>query len=79
MTERTTAARIAERARRVGVPVSPVLGVSLAAYVELLARWNRKINLTALDVEEPTDEALDRLIVEPLVAVRLIAASLVAT
>ena len=36
-------------------------------YFELLERWNRKINLTAL--ADP-DEAIDRLLVEPLMAAR---------
>ena len=43
------------------------LSTRLIAYFELLTRWNRKINLTSLD---DVDEALDRLIVEPLVAAR---------
>ncbi len=37
------------------------------AYYELLDRWNRKINLTALD--DP-DEAVDRLLLEPILAAR---------
>ena len=39
----------------------------LCVYVELLLRWNARMNLTALD---DRDTGLDRLIVEPLVAVR---------
>ncbi len=39
----------------------------LVAYYELLALWNRKINLTA--IREP-DEAIDRLLLEPLLAAR---------
>jgi 16S rRNA (guanine527-N7)-methyltransferase len=39
----------------------------LIAYYELLERWNRKINLTALD--DP-DEAIDRLLLEPVLAAR---------
>ena len=39
----------------------------LAIYFELLERWNRKINLTAL--ADP-DEAIDRLLLEPLLAAR---------
>ncbi len=35
-------------------------------YLELLLRWNRKINLTALD---DLDAAVDRLLLEPLAAV----------
>jgi 16S rRNA (guanine527-N7)-methyltransferase len=39
----------------------------LIAYYELLSRWNRKINLTSL---ENPDEAIDRLLLEPVLAVR---------
>jgi 16S rRNA (guanine527-N7)-methyltransferase len=68
--DRALRVKIAKRALRAGVTVTPALGTSLAAYLELLARWNRKINLTALDVDPPSDEAIDRLIVEPLAAAR---------
>jgi 16S rRNA (guanine527-N7)-methyltransferase len=60
--------QITERAERAGVPVAPALAAALASYLELLERWNRKINLTALTIDPPTDEAIDRLVVEPLVA-----------
>jgi 16S rRNA (guanine527-N7)-methyltransferase len=43
------------------------LASGLVAYYELLARWNRKINLTSL--EDP-DEAIDRLLLEPVIAAR---------
>lgn len=43
------------------------LAARLTAYYELLSRWNRKINLTALD--DP-DEAIDRLLLEPIAASR---------
>jgi 16S rRNA (guanine527-N7)-methyltransferase len=39
----------------------------LTAYYELLSRWNRKINLTSL---ENPDEAIDRLLLEPVAAAR---------
>ena len=39
----------------------------LASYYELLSSWNRKINLTALD---NPDEAIDRLLLEPILAAR---------
>jgi 16S rRNA (guanine527-N7)-methyltransferase len=42
------------------------------AYLELLLKWNRRINLTALPLDPPSDEAIDRLIIEPLVASRQI-------
>lgn len=47
----------------------------LDAYLQVLARWNRRINLTALNVDPPTDDAIDRLLVEPLVAAARIEAS----
>jgi 16S rRNA (guanine527-N7)-methyltransferase len=42
----------------------------LAAYLALLAKWNRTINLTAFDLNAPTDAAIDRLIIEPVIAAR---------
>jgi 16S rRNA (guanine527-N7)-methyltransferase len=39
----------------------------LSAYYELLVRWNRKINLTSID---NVDEAIDRLLLEPVAASR---------
>jgi 16S rRNA (guanine527-N7)-methyltransferase len=44
----------------------------LSAYFELLRKWNRKISLTSLPVEDSGDEALDRLLVEPVVAARFL-------
>jgi len=66
------AGRIQNRLDRAAVPAPTPLAVTLAAYVDLLARWNRKINLTALPLDPPTDAALDRLIVEPVAAARLL-------
>jgi len=37
-------------------------------YISLLAKWNRTINLTSLALEPPSDEAIDRLLVEPIAA-----------
>jgi 16S rRNA (guanine527-N7)-methyltransferase len=45
-----------------------MLAGALEAYFSLLAKWNAKINLTAFNLKSPTDEALDRLLIEPLVA-----------
>jgi 16S rRNA (guanine527-N7)-methyltransferase len=64
--------RITRRASRAGLSVPAAIGDALAGYLELLARWNRKINLTALTVDPPNEEALDRLIIEPLSAARFI-------
>jgi len=60
--------RLQRRARRARLNLDGDLVERLAGFVELLQRWNARMNLTALD--ESTDEGLDRLIVEPLVAVR---------
>jgi len=46
----------------------------LESYWTLLARWNEKVNLTSLPLDEYPSESLDRLIVEPLAGVRLIPA-----
>lgn len=48
--------------------------VALGRYLDLLARWNRRINLTAFDLDAPTRHAIDRLIVEPLIAAPLVRA-----
>jgi 16S rRNA (guanine527-N7)-methyltransferase len=61
--------RLRRRARRAGVTVSDALAAQLWVYIELLFRWNSKINLTSLSLEQP-DEAIDRLLVEPLAAAR---------
>jgi 16S rRNA (guanine527-N7)-methyltransferase len=45
----------------------------LEAYFRLLAQWNAMINLTALPLDDPTDETFDRLLVEPLCASKQIA------
>jgi 16S rRNA (guanine527-N7)-methyltransferase len=59
--------RLVRRASKTGIRLTDELSAGLTAYYELLARWNRKINLTALT--DP-DEAIDRLLLEPLVAAR---------
>ncbi len=68
MTSRQFQDRLDRRAKRAGVPVPPGVGARLEVYYRLLATWNQKINLTGMDLAEPTPEALDRLLVEPLVA-----------
>lgn len=61
--------RIERRAQVLGVAPEPELRRRLAAYLSVLYRWNRRINLVAFD--DP-DKAIDRLILEPLVAARWI-------
>ncbi len=60
-------ARIVGRAEAAGVPVGGALADALARYVELLVRWNERMNLTGLTDD---DAGLDRLVVEPLGAVQ---------
>jgi 16S rRNA (guanine527-N7)-methyltransferase len=50
----------------------PVNVAQQATFIELMAKWNRKINLTALPLDPIGDEAVDRLIVEPVVASQFI-------
>ncbi|MCK7483655.1 MAG: hypothetical protein M0C28_46535 [Candidatus Moduliflexus flocculans] len=43
---------------------------ALGAYYRLLEFWNEKVNLTAFSLKDAPDEAIDRLLIEPLVAAR---------
>ena len=67
MSTRGIRARLQARARRAGVTLSQELAEELQAYWELLSRWNARMNLTSLDNRE---EAIDRLLIEPLIAAR---------
>ena len=67
MAPRDFTTRLTRRAARAGLSLSDALTEQLATFYALLSRWNQKINLTALD--DP-DEAIDRLILEPLLAAR---------
>jgi 16S rRNA (guanine527-N7)-methyltransferase len=64
--------RLSRRAAKSGLFLPEELSERLLAYYELLARWNRKINLTALD--DP-DQAIDRLLLEPILAARYLPAA----
>jgi 16S rRNA (guanine(527)-N(7))-methyltransferase GidB len=59
--------RLSRRAAKSGLFLPDDLADRLVAYYELLSRWNRKINLTSVD--DP-DDAIDRLLLEPVLAVR---------
>jgi 16S rRNA (guanine(527)-N(7))-methyltransferase RsmG len=61
--------KILERASRRGLSPSREVVEGLVRYFELLVRWNRRINLTALPLEPASDSAIDRLAVEPLAAI----------
>ena len=72
MTSREFRARLLKRARKADLAIPSPLVAPLEIYFRLLARWNEKINLTALPVDEITDQAVDRLFVEPLAAARFV-------
>ena len=70
MTSRTFHERLRKRAAKAGGTVPAALADRLEQYLSLLTRWNAKINLTAFDLADPGDAALDRLLVEPVLAAR---------
>jgi 16S rRNA (guanine527-N7)-methyltransferase len=70
MTSREFAERVRRRARKADVQLADGLLLSLEAYYRLLEAWNAKINLTALNLLGEADTAIDRLLIEPLVAAR---------
>lgn len=68
MSSREFQERLARRARRAGLTIRPAVGAQLEIYYRLLATWNKKINLTGLDLSDYGPESLDRLLIEPLLA-----------
>jgi 16S rRNA (guanine527-N7)-methyltransferase len=70
MTPRELSDRLSRRARKAGLTLDPALADALTAYYRLLELWNPKINLTAFSLTEAPDEAIDRLLIEPLVAAK---------
>ena len=67
MRARDIRSRLLRRASKENIPLSTALAERLIAFLDLLLRWNLKINLTSF---ENPDEAIDRLLLEPLVASR---------
>jgi 16S rRNA (guanine527-N7)-methyltransferase len=64
--------RLVRRAFELEIALPAGLLQQLSIYYELLRTWNRRINLTGFPLDNPTDPALDRLILEPLAAARLV-------
>lgn len=61
--------RLARRARKAKVALTPATADGLERYFQLLTKWNEKINLTAFRLQcAGTDESIDRLLMEPLIA-----------
>ena len=72
MSRPETSTRLLRRAERLGLELAADTAAKLAVYYDLLQRWNRTVNLTALDDGE---EALDRLLIEPVMASRWLPSS----
>lgn len=76
MSARELRDRLRRRARKAGVDVPPELAERLERYYDLLAKWNAKINLTAFRLDASgEDEAIDRLLIEPIAAARHVPAA----
>jgi 16S rRNA (guanine527-N7)-methyltransferase len=58
-------ARLASRSAAAALSLPDPLAGKLVTYYELLQRWNRRINLTALS---NLDDSIDRLLLEPVAA-----------
>jgi len=68
------ARHVRARADRFGLQITDVHASQFERYYALLSKWNRRINLTALPLDaSPSSETLDRLFVEPMIAVELVA------
>ena len=68
MTAERCRARLAERLSVVGLQLEPDLAKQIETYFQFLAAWNARMNLTSFSLDDPSDEAIDRLLVEPLLA-----------
>jgi 16S rRNA (guanine527-N7)-methyltransferase len=64
----TLARRIEARADELCLPLDARLTERLEQYWGLLAKWNRRVNLTALPLDSYPTHSVDRLLIEPLVA-----------
>jgi 16S rRNA (guanine527-N7)-methyltransferase len=63
-------ARLRERASLEKLLLEAPIVSALWEYFSLLSKWNAKVNLTALRLDPVSDEAIDRLLIEPLVAAK---------
>ena len=64
--------QLVQRAEAAGVTLDTNLSAALGVYFEMLRRWNRRINLTGLDLDALTPDGIDRLFIEPLIAARVV-------
>jgi 16S rRNA (guanine527-N7)-methyltransferase len=59
---------IQARFAHAGLTLTGQQAEAIGIYFGLLTKWNKTINLTALALDPPTAQTLDRLLVEPVVA-----------
>jgi 16S rRNA (guanine527-N7)-methyltransferase len=69
---RTLEKALADRVGEPGLTIGPIELQHLQDYWSLLARWNHKVNLTSLPLQNYPAPSVDRLIVEPLEAARFV-------
>ena len=67
--------QLARRAALAEIHLSHALAGQLETYYRLLVHWNTSINLTALPLNPITDQAIDRLLIEPIAAAQHLAAA----
>ena len=73
MANRDFGDRLKRRAKAVDLSLDAALAEQLEVYYQLLAKWNAKINLTSFRLTSAgEDDAIDRLLIEPLVAARYV-------
>jgi 16S rRNA (guanine527-N7)-methyltransferase len=73
MSETEFAAHLQARAAAFAVSVTASQAHDFEKFYDLLAKWNRRINLTALELGSSAPiETLDRLFIEPLIAAQMI-------
>jgi len=73
VTSREFRDRLKRRAKSAGATLDAQLIENLEIYYQLLTKWNAKINLTAFRLTpEGDDAAIDRLLIEPVIAARYI-------
>jgi 16S rRNA (guanine527-N7)-methyltransferase len=68
MSGRDLRERIRRRAQRASVEIAPEKLALLESYMVLLQLWNRRINLTSLQIDPVSDDAIDRLMIEAIIA-----------
>ena len=70
MTPDKLRSRLGSRLRRHCVSLDFGVTTKFEQYIQILTKWNSRINLTALQLDPLGDEAIDRLLVEPILAAR---------